>query len=74
MVRLVPYGVRECKQAGSNRWIRERQTETSQTNKKRKEGRKNRNRAEYVLAQTQFLRALAVCVPLGPDAWVVPVR
>ena len=46
VVRLVPRGVRECRQAGSNRAReRERETETKQTRK----GRKNNSITEYVL-------------------------
>jgi hypothetical protein len=39
MVRIVSCGVRECKQADRNRWIRERERETeiSQTREERKE-------------------------------------
>ena len=45
IVRLVPYRVRECKQAGSNRWIRERKRDiTSQT---RKEGKRKNNSITY---------------------------
>jgi hypothetical protein len=43
MVRLVPCGARECKQAAIDRQERER--ETSQTRK----GRKEAHRTEYVL-------------------------
>jgi hypothetical protein len=35
MVRLMPYGVRECKQACSNRWIRGRDRDIKQEKKGR---------------------------------------
>jgi hypothetical protein len=42
MVRLVSFRVRECRQAGSNKWIRERDTKTDRhTDKKSKETTRN---------------------------------
>ena len=42
MVRLVPCGVRECRQAGSNRLMRERERERERDHHKQQEKKEGR--------------------------------